>query len=189
MGKREGIADEEVTARLKKEANEKMASKAANYGPDVMRQVERAVLLQTIDNLWREHLADLDHLRSAVGLRGYAQRDPLQEYKTESFTLFETMLGTLRQTTTTQLLHVEMVQQQAPETPQMPAHMQAHHTNPLTGEDEMAEADLQLAQAHAAAAPAGREAEDPETWGRVGRNEPCPCGSGKKYKHCHGTLV
>lgn len=185
----EGIADEEVTARLKKEANEKMASKAANYGPDVMRQVERAVLLQTIDNLWREHLADLDHLRSAVGLRGYAQRDPLQEYKTESFTLFETMLGTLRQTTTTQLLHVEMVQQQAPETPQMPAHMQAHHTNPLTGEDEMAEADLQLAQAHAAAAPAGREAEDPETWGRVGRNEPCPCGSGKKYKHCHGTLV
>ncbi|KZL16549.1 Protein translocase subunit SecA [Pseudovibrio axinellae] len=185
----EGIADEEVTSRLKKEANEVMASKAANYGPDVMRQIERAVLLQTIDNLWREHLANLDHLRSAVGLRGYAQRDPLQEYKTESFTLFENMLSTLRQTTTSQLMHVELVQQQAPETPQMPAHMEAHHTNPLTGEDEMAEADRQLTEARAAAAPTGRDAGDPETWGRVGRNEPCPCGSGKKYKHCHGALV
>ncbi|EEA94009.1 preprotein translocase subunit SecA [Pseudovibrio sp. JE062] len=185
----EGIADEEVTTRLKKEANEVMAAKAANYGPDIMRQIERAVLLQTIDNLWREHLANLDHLRSAVGLRGYAQRDPLQEYKTESFTLFENMLSTLRQTTTSQLMHVELVQQQAPETPQMPAHMEAHHTNPLTGEDEMAEADRQLAEARAASAPEGRDSDDPETWGRVGRNEPCPCGSGKKYKHCHGALV
>ena len=185
----EGIADEEVTARLKKEANELMAGKAANYGPDVMRQIERAVLLQTIDNLWREHLANLDHLRSAVGLRGYAQRDPLQEYKTESFTLFETMLSSLRQTTTSQLMMVELVQQQAPETPQMPTHMEAHHTNPLTGVDEMAEADRQLAEARAASAPASRNADDPETWGRVGRNEPCPCGSGKKYKHCHGALV
>ncbi len=185
----EGIADEEVTARLKKEANELMAGKAANYGPDVMRQIERAVLLQTIDNLWREHLANLDHLRSAVGLRGYAQRDPLQEYKTESFTLFENMLSSLRQTTTSQLMMVELVQQQAPETPQMPAHMEAHHTNPLTGEDEMAEADRQLAAARAASAPTSRNADDPETWGRVGRNEPCPCGSGKKYKHCHGALV
>ncbi|SFJ86284.1 protein translocase subunit secA [Pseudovibrio ascidiaceicola] len=185
----EGIADEEVTARLKKEANQVMAGKAANYGPDVMRQIERAVLLQTIDNLWREHLANLDHLRSAVGLRGYAQRDPLQEYKTESFTLFENMLSTLRQTTTSQLMMVELVQQQAPETPQMPSHMEAHHTNPLTGEDEMMEADRQLAEARAASAPDGRESDDPETWGRVGRNEPCPCGSGKKYKHCHGALV
>ncbi|WP_068083940.1 preprotein translocase subunit SecA [Polycladidibacter stylochi] len=186
----EGIADEEVTVRIKKAAAEAMAAKAANYGADIIRQVEKAILLQTVDHLWREHLANLDHLRSVVGLRGYGQRDPLQEYKTEAFSLFEAMLSNLRMATTSQLMRVELVQEQ----PRMPTNadlpqMSAHHTDATTGEDEMALADRQLAAARAAAAPDGRDPESPETWGKVGRNEPCPCGSGKKYKHCHGALV
>ncbi len=108
----EGIADEEVKDRLRKAADAGMAQKVAKYSPDIMRQVEKAVLLQTLDNLWREHLANLDHLRSVVGFRGYAQRDPLQEYKTEAFTLFESMLTQLRQMTTAQLMRVELVTEQ-----------------------------------------------------------------------------
>ncbi|OKL44814.1 preprotein translocase subunit SecA [Pseudovibrio exalbescens] len=187
----EGIADEEVIARLKKEASEIMAAKVANYGADIMRQVEKAILLQTLDRLWREHLMNLDQLRSVVGLRGYGQRDPLQEYKTEAFTLFETMLTNLRQETTSQLMRVELVQQEAPRMPtneDLPE-MHAHHTDPLTGEDEMSAADQQMLAARAARAPADRDPANPETWGKVGRNEPCPCGSGKKFKHCHGALV
>jgi preprotein translocase subunit SecA len=179
----EGIADEEVKDRLRKAADAGMAQKVAKYSPDIMRQVEKAVLLQTLDNLWREHLANLDHLRSVVGFRGYAQRDPLQEYKTEAFTLFESMLTQLRQMTTAQLMRVELVTEQAPQMPAEPE-MHAHHINPLTGEDEMAMADAQLP-----VPPAQRDPEDPATWGKVGRNEACPCGSGKKFKHCHGVLV
>ena len=178
----EGIAEEEVKDRLRRSADEAMAQKVAKYTPDVMRQVEKAVLLQTLDNLWREHLANLDHLRSVVGFRGYAQRDPLQEYKTEAFTLFESMLAQLRQMTTAQLQRVELVTEQPPQMPDEPE-MHAHHINPLTGEDEMAMADAQLA------APKERDPNDPSTWGKVGRNEQCPCGSGKKFKHCHGALV
>lgn len=178
----EGIADEEVKDRLTRTADEAMAQKVAKYTPDIMRQVEKAILLQTLDNLWREHLANLDHLRSVVGFRGYAQRDPLQEYKTESFTLFEAMLVQLRQITTAQLLRVELVTEQPPEMPQAPE-MHAQHINPLTGEDEVALANAPMST------PRERDPNNPETWGKVGRNELCPCGSGKKYKHCHGALV
>jgi len=185
----EGIADEEVRDRLRRAADEAMAQKVARYTPDIMRQVEKAVLLQTLDNLWREHLSNLDHLRSVVGFRGYAQRDPLQEYKTESFTLFETMLAELRQNTTAQLLRVELVQQEAPAfPPQELPEMQGHHINPATGEDEMAMASAQLGNGFAGHDTSERDPDDPSTWGKVGRNEACPCGSGKKYKHCHGAL-
>jgi len=182
----EGIADEEVRDRLKRAVDEAMAQKVARYTPALWRQVEKSILLQTLDNLWREHLSNLDHLRSVVGFRGYGQRDPLQEYKTEAFTLFEAMLAQLRQVTTNQLLRLELVQEQAPAITQ-PAplpEMHAHHVDPLTGEDEMAVADARLAAASGA-----RDPNDPSTWGKVGRNEACPCGSGKKYKHCHGALV
>lgn len=187
----EGIADEEVKDRLTRTADEAMAQKVAKYSPDIMRQVEKAILLQTLDNLWREHLANLDHLRSVVGFRGYAQRDPLQEYKTESFTLFESMLAQLRQNTTAQLLRVELVSEQPPEMPAAPE-MHPHHVNPLTGEDEMEPAPAAAATAAATPAASGggeKDPNDPATWGKVGRNEQCPCGSGKKYKHCHGALA
>jgi preprotein translocase subunit SecA len=181
----EGIADEEVIERLKKEADEAMARKVGQYTPDIMRQVEKAVLLQTLDHLWREHLANLDHLRSVIGFRGYAQRDPLQEYKTEAFTLFESMLTNLRQATTAQLMRVELVQEQPPQLPgdeDLPE-MQASHINPQTGENEFETAGAPPASGGA------RDPQDPATWGKVGRNEACPCGSGKKYKHCHGALA
>ena len=104
----EGIGDVELHERLIKAADEKTAKKAADIGPQIMRQIERAVLLQTLDNLWREHLVTLEHLRQVIGLRGYGQRDPLNEYKSESFTLFEHMLARLREAVTGQLAHVEL---------------------------------------------------------------------------------
>ncbi|MEP3045716.1 MAG: preprotein translocase subunit SecA [Roseibium sp.] len=178
----EGIAEEEVLDRLRRTADEAMAQKVAKYTPEIMRQVEKAVLLQTLDNLWREHLANLDHLRSVVGFRGYAQRDPLQEYKTEAFTLFESMLTQLREITTAQLLRVELVTEQPPAMPAQPE-MHEQHIDPLTGQNEMALTGT-------GSSPSGeRDPENPATWGKVGRNEACPCGSGKKYKHCHGALT
>ena len=193
----EGIGDAELHERLIKAADERTAKKAADIGPQILRQIERAVLLQTLDNLWREHLVTLDHLRQVVGLRGYGQRDPLNEYKSESFTLFEHMLARLREAVTGQLAHVELARQdEVPplEGAELPP-MEAHHANPITGEDEFA---LETANAggngRGAAKPArarkatGANPADPSTWGKVQRNALCPCGSGKKYKHCHGTF-
>jgi preprotein translocase subunit SecA len=182
--KEEGIADEEMRERITKAADELMARKAAKFGPELMRAVEKQVLLQTLDHLWREHLATLDHLRSVVGFRGYAQRDPLNEYKTEGFELFQSMLANLRKVVVGQLAHVE-VQQRPPEP--APFFGEAHHIDPLTGEDEMAELDG--AEPRAGGRDAARDPNNPSTWGKVGRNEPCPCGSGKKFKQCHGMLV
>ena len=187
----EGIADEEMRERVQRRADEAMALKAAKYGPDIMRYVEKSILLQTLDHLWREHLVTLDHLRQVIGLRGYAQRDPLNEYKSEAFQLFEAMLANLREAVTAQLMRVEVMA--APQTDDMPP-MAPHHIDPATGEDEFALADAEiaaeatLAPAEDAAAPP-RNPDDPSTWGRVGRNEACPCGSGLKYKHCHGKFV
>jgi preprotein translocase subunit SecA len=167
-----------------------MAAKVAQWGPDVMRHVEKTILLQTLDHLWREHLVMLEHLRQVIGLRGYGQRDPLNEYKSEAFTLFEAMIQNLREAVTAQLMRVEIVTQPpADELPQQLPYMEAHHVNPTTGEDEMALAGATLAPALAgAAAAAQRDPQNPASWGKVGRNENCPCGSGKKYKHCHGKF-
>jgi preprotein translocase subunit SecA len=181
--KEEGIADEELLSRIEKRADEHMAAKVAQWGPDVMRYVEKTILLQTLDHLWREHLIMLDHLRQVIGLRGYGQRDPLQEYKSEAFSLFEAMIAHLREAVTAQLMRVEIVPPEQ-EAPMLPA-MQAHHVDPSTGEDELAFAGVSLVPA----ASAGRDPKNPATWGKVGRNEDCPCGSGKKYKHCHGKYV
>lgn len=180
--KEEGIADEELLKRIETRADEHMAAKVGQWGPDVMRYVEKTILLQTLDHLWREHLIMLDHLRQVIGLRGYGQRDPLQEYKTEAFNLFQEMSAHLREAVTAQLMRVEIVppEQEAPVLPQM----EAHKLNPDTGEDEMALASVTLApQATDAAL---RDPKNPASWGKIGRNEDCPCGSGKKYKHCHG---
>ena len=194
--KEEGIADEELLARIERRADEHMAAKVAQWGPDVLRYVEKSILLQTLDHLWREHLTMLDHLRNVIGLRGYGQRDPLNEYKSEAFTLFEAMIQNLREAVTAQLMRVEIVQAPAEQPPPSLPPMQAHHVDPSTGEDEMALAMAggeTLARAGitggaAAAAAAPRDPGNPSSWGKVGRNENCPCGSGKKYKHCHGRL-
>ena len=199
--KEEGIADEEIFARVERRADEHMAAKVAQWGSDVIRYVEKSILLQTLDHLWREHLVMLDHLRQVVGLRGYAQRDPLNEYKAEAFSLFEAMSQSLREAVTAQLMRVEIMpqpteQQMIPLPP-----MEGHKIDPTTGEDEMALAmagaetlarhGIGGAAAAASATPRvapapRRNPKDPTSWGKVGRNEPCPCGTGKKFKHCHG---
>ena len=191
--KEEGIADEEVRERIERRADEFMAGKVAKWGPEVMRYVEKSILLQTLDHLWREHLVMLEHLRQVIGLRGYGQRDPLNEYKAEAFALFEAMVARLREAVTAQLMRVEIVQQQpAEEERQQLPYMEAHKVDPTTGEDEMALAAAPLAPAFAGngnGAQAARDPNNPVSWGKVGRNEPCPCGSGKKFKHCHGKFA
>ncbi len=180
--KEEGIGEDDIRARLTEAAEKAAAEKAERFGPEIMTYVERSIVLQTLDNLWREHIVNLDHLRSVIGFRGYAQRDPLQEYKAEAFELFQALLNNLRQAVTAQLSRVELVQQPAePETPPM----QARHIDATTGEDEFSPFTLAT---ESAVAPENRDPRNPATWGRVGRNEACPCGSGKKYKHCHGAF-
>jgi len=175
----EGIDEAEMTARITAAADKYMAEKAERFGPEIMTYVERSVVLQTIDNLWREHIVNLDHLRSVVGFRGYAQRDPLQEYKAEAFELFQALLANLREAVTTQMMRVEIVREQPAPTPPP---MEGHHIDATTGEDDFGEgADGNVPAAQ-------RDPIDPSTWGRIGRNEACPCGSGKKYKHCHGAF-
>ncbi|AVX03142.1 protein translocase subunit SecA [Maritalea myrionectae] len=164
----EGIDVAEVTERLTKVADEAAAAKAAQYTPDVMRQIEKQFLLQSLDGLWREHLVTLDHLSKVVGWRAIAQRDPLNEYKQEAYELFQGLLDRLRELVITQISHVQI--EMRPPEPEMPQ-MQESHINPQTGRNEVGEdSDLNM-----------------ENWGKVRRNDPCPCGSGKKYKHCHGA--
>ncbi|WP_333693685.1 preprotein translocase subunit SecA [Phaeobacter italicus] len=176
----EGVDDEQIRERLVDASDAMMAEKAEAFGPETMRNIEKQVLLQTIDSKWREHLLTLEHLRSVVGFRGYAQRDPLNEYKNESFQLFENMLDSLRETVTQQLALVRPISEE--EQRQMLMQMAA----------QQAEMQKAAAGATAAAAPVeepapGFVADDPSTWGNPSRNDKCPCGSGKKFKHCHGS--
>ncbi|UUP17124.1 preprotein translocase subunit SecA [Nitratireductor thuwali] len=186
----EGIAEDDIRERITAAADKAAAERAERFGPDIMTYVEKSVLLQTLDHLWREHLVNLDHLRSVVGFRGYAQRDPLNEYKTEAFELFQAMLGNLRQAVTAQLMRVELVREAAEAPPPQTPAMQPHHVDRTTGEDEFGGETMTLSRAETGVVPAEeRDPADPATWGKVGRNEPCPCGSGKKYKHCHGAFA
>ena len=199
----EGIADEEIRERVIEAADRFYAEKRSKYndeekyGGDLMTMIEKQVLLQTLDELWREHLVTLEHLRQAVGLRGYGQRDPLNEYKTEAFTLFENMLSRLRDATIAQLMRVEVSEedpaQAIPEHAQLPE-MIGSHMDPFAamdpsgaiGPDSLPPMQLEN---RTVVNPDERDPKDPSTWGKVGRNEKCPCGSGKKFKHCHGALV
>ena len=184
----EGIANDEILERLTEAANARAAAREASMPADQMRRLEKSFLLQIIDLQWREHLMHLDHLRNVIGLRGYGQRDPLNEYKTEAFSLFEKLLVDLRQTVTRWVMTVE-INFAPPEPEPLPAgRLTEVHLDPLTGENA----------AVAGALPAGmardqREALPisslPAGWEQTGRNAPCPCGSGKKFKHCHGALI
>jgi preprotein translocase subunit SecA len=187
--KEEGIADEEMRDRIERRADEWMAGKVAKWGPEVMRYVEKSILLQTLDHLWREHLVMLEHLRQVIGLRGYGQRDPLNEYKAEAFSLFEAMMAHLREAVTGQLMRVEIVQAPPAEEATKLPYMEAHKVDPTTGEDEMAPALAPALAGNGNGAQMERNSNDPSRWGKVGRNELCPCGSGKKFKHCHGKFA
>ena len=214
----EGIADEEIRDRIAKEADVHVAAKLSNYGADIWRLAEKSLLLQILDQSWKDHLLTLDHLRQGIGLRAYGQRDPLNEYKAESFEMFENMLASLREQTTQLLSHVELRvagpdEEDSPVPERRAPQMQETRRDPaLARAGAGASADEPPALPPGGGggrAPAPREAgepaqatagngtvrraafdqRNPETWSRVGRNAPCPCGSGRKYKRCHGTLA
>ncbi|UTW52977.1 preprotein translocase subunit SecA [bacterium SCSIO 12827] len=190
--KEEGIADAEIRDRLTQAVDGQIAAKAANAGPEIFRSVEKAVLLQLLDQLWKDHLLTLDHLRHGIGLRAYGQRDPLNEYKQEAFALFEEMLVGLRERTTMMLAHVELSMDFSEEeylAARAGDEGEAHHDSPeyMGGEDEQAEGSATMTVVNRQAAPEV-DPNDPATWGKVPRNAPCPCGSGNKFKHCHGKV-
>ena len=179
----EGVDDEQISDRLVEASDKLMADKAASFGSENMRNIEKQLILQAIDSKWREHLLTLEHLRSVVGFRSYAQRDPLNEYKNEAFQLFETMLDSLRNEVTEKLSLIRPLTDE--ERKAMIAEMAVQETS-LPPEPA---ADAKpIAPNVKASAPKFNE-NDPSTWGKPGRNDPCPCGSGKKFKHCHGRLV
>jgi preprotein translocase subunit SecA len=190
----EGIADEEILERITSAADRAFAEKAATAGPELMRRIEKSILLQAIDINWREHLQNLDAMRSMIGLRSYAQRNPLNEFKSEAFALFEHMMDSLRGEVTRQLMLIRFERPPAP--PQQPEGMKETHIDPSTGRNEMAPPTgtaprpgaPRLAPSRAATPAQKVDPANPETWGRVSRNQACPCGSGKKYKHCHGAV-
>ncbi|NDR57479.1 preprotein translocase subunit SecA [Aliiruegeria sabulilitoris] len=177
----EGVDDDDIRERLYDASDSFMAQKAVDFGPENMRMIEKQLLLQTIDSKWREHLLTLEHLRSVVGFRGYAQRDPLNEYKNEAFQLFENLLDGLREEVSEKLGQIRPLtpEEQQAMMQQMMAQQAALQQAAGGGEPEK---DAQ------APVPDGFDETDPNTWGNPGRNEPCPCGSGKKFKHCHGAL-
>ena len=202
----EGVDDEQIRERLLTETDQIYAEKEEKIGPDELRNIEKSLLLQVLDHHWREHLVMLDHLRSVIGLRGYAQKDPLNEYKSEAFQLFEGLLNQLRSDVTKQLGHMrpmtdeEMAERQRMMTEledkmraQMEAQAEAQAAAAAVGSAALAGPDPEPAAPQkqtisAGVALAEIDPEDPSTWGKVGRNAPCPCGSGKKYKHCHGRI-
>nr|WP_233508692.1 preprotein translocase subunit SecA [Parvularcula marina] len=217
----EGVADSEIEERIIEITDKAWQAKAHDFGDDIAKQIEKELLLRTIDTNWREHLQMLDHLRSVVGLRGMGQRDPLHEFKTEAFALFSELLNGLRRDVTRSLFHVRLRQPEEQTgqvgTPNQinvdeakrllealkaqgkldPAQMRESHIDATTGENDAGHGGPEApyrsygqAVGHSSmrARRMAREvsADDPSTWSRVSRNAPCPCGSGKKYKHCHG---
>jgi len=202
--KEEGIAEEEIRTRMDRAIREKYAQKVANYGPDVMRMAEKSLLLQILDQLWKEHLLALDHLRQGGNLRAYAQRDPLLAYKREAFELFEGLLVRLRETVTQVLMTIEVrvnrpeqVEEQVYGNRAQQGVIEEQHPDPAQAYDDQ-QASGQQGSGRAQAARAGAtgtitapefDPDDPSTWTKTPRNAPCPCGSGKKYKHCHGKMI
>ena len=175
----DGVDQEVVRERMYEASDALMTAKAEEFGPDQMRTIEKQLLLTTIDRKWREHILTLEHLRTAVNFRGYAGRDPLNEYKSESFILFESMLESLREDVSTQISRIRPMSKEEQEA--------------MLRQIQLQDQAMQVAAENDGVAPTplveGFDEMDPATWGNPGRNDPCPCGSGKKFKHCHGKLV
>ncbi|MFN7002354.1 MAG: preprotein translocase subunit SecA [Roseinatronobacter sp.] len=178
-GEEDGVEQEVVRERLIEASDALMAEKQQQFGEATLRNLEKQVLLETIDRKWREHLLTLDHLRSAVRFRGYAQKDPLNEYKTEGFVLFEKMLNSLREDVSRYLSRIRPLSEE--------------EQREMMRQIALQQQSLAVAEANHGEAPAplvdGFDETDPATWGNPGRNDPCPCGSGKKFKHCHGSVL
>jgi preprotein translocase subunit SecA len=186
----DGIDQAAVLERVERAADALMAAKAANLGPELMRYIEKSLLLQMLDAVWKEHLLALDHLRQGIGLRAYGQRDPLNEYKNEAFALFNAMLDELKERVTVMLARVQVAPEAPPDAffqaPPPQVMVESHPDPSLRSGAELEMAGME-AQVAILVPPAERvDPNDPQTWASVSRNAPCPCGSGKKFKHCHG---
>jgi preprotein translocase subunit SecA len=199
--KEEGIADEEIKERVTTAVDSLYGEKRTKYSPEIMNQVEKSILLRTLDRIWRDHIITIEHLRQVIYLRSYGQRDPLNEYKTEAFNLFQALVNNLKEQVTSQLMRVEIqfnnpgeADDLLPDEDELPD-MEAHHLDLTTGLDDVREG-LPVPPPPAKKGKAAKPAKapkfnpkKPETWGEVGRNDMCPCGSGKRYKHCHGAYT
>ena len=194
--KEEAIDPEIVEQRVRDSADVMIAAKASELEPETWISVEKSILLQNLDHHWKEHLSTLDALRQVVHLRAYAQKTPLNEYKQEAFALFERMLANIREDVTRTIAHAQFQLQPPPGLPDLPDFITTHF-DPFTGEDDTRDIDAgtlglvttQIAPMQMVRPEAADLGEDPANWeGRVSRNAPCPCGSGRKYKHCHGTV-
>jgi preprotein translocase subunit SecA len=185
-GREEGINETAIHDRLEQAVNSAAAAKAANFGPEIIRYVEKSLLLQMFDTVWKEHLLALDHLRQGIGLRAYGQRDPLNEYKSEAFALFNAMLDDMRERVITTLSRVTLSSEPPPPPPMPLSLMRESHPDAKAAG---ATALLEPLQISVGAAAVAMDPNDPTTWGATQRNAACPCGSGKKYKHCHGRAV
>ena len=195
-GQEEGIDETGIRERVEAAADAAVAAKEAQLGPDLMRYVEKTLLLQMLDAVWKEHLLALDHLRQGIGLRAYGQRDPLNEYKSEAFAMFNAMLDDLKERVTTMLARVELGQEAAPEPAFQPVPFSPGLQGALHYSDPAAQAPYAGGDVLEAERPAGSsdaapmlDPADPSTWRATPRNAPCPCGSGKKFKHCHGKMA
>ena len=181
----EGIAEDEIRQRLAQAVETFFTEKAERFGPEVMRMIEKSLLLQILDQCWKEHLLQLDYLRQAIGLRAYGQRDPLREYQQEAFNLYEAMLDKINVEVVRLLAHVQVrVEQPIPADLPEPSGFEAIHADPATGFNEAAP----LPAPNPAPRPVDPNRAPAANWGKTARNAPCPCGSGKKFKHCHGAL-
>ena len=185
----EGMDENGLLDRITKAGDQYMAAKAANLGPELMRYVEKNLLMQVLDAVWKEHLLALDHLRQGIGLRAYGQRDPLNEYKAEAFALFNSLLDELKRRVTTVLSRVELGPDpnSAPPPPSLPQGMVENYPT-LEGEVVGEPVASAYGMAGSSAIAPGVDPNDPTTWAATPRNAACPCGSGKKYKHCHGAV-
>ena len=177
--KEDGIIEKEIISRLTEFSNKFMAERAVKFGVEVFRQAEKTLLLQVLDQGWKEHLLMLDQMRQSIGLRAYAQKDPLNEYKSEAFQLFEALLDGLRVDVTKQLSQVRPISEEE---------QRAMMQQMIAQQQQAAQQAQAASQTNAKSSATGFDENDRSTWGNPGRNDPCPCGSGKKFKHCHGRL-
>lgn len=204
----EGNSKDEIIEKIISASNKKMAAKTANYGTDIMKMIEKSMLLQTLDQLWKEHLLTLDYIRHTIMLRAYGQKDPLNEYKREAFIMFEYMLDNFREKITSVMSHIEIRMDESPEeifnlekqqAKEISDYQETHEApkSALTGEPVDQNKGIKYGSAtkdeeikHPFRYSTGEDFDpnNPKTWGKISRNAPCPCGSGKKYKHCHGRL-
>ncbi len=185
----EGIEEAQIQERVELASDQYMASKAANLGPDLMRYIEKSLLLQVLDQVWKEHLLALDHLRQGIGLRAYGQRDPLNEYKSEAFALFNSLLDELKERVTTMLARVEIGVEESPPAPPAPTSAQLRGPDSSPGAADTGLEGYGMADTTVMTRTPGVDPNDPTTWAATPRNAACPCGSGKKFKHCHGRTM